>query len=288
MEIKWIKLSTNIFDDEKIQLIEQLPDADGVIVIWFKLLALAGKQNNNGMIMLNDKIPYTIEMLSTIFRRKTTLVQLALETFKQFGMVEITDNAYHITNWGKHQSLTDRNEYQRLYMQKKRAKDKANDDVSANSLLTVSNVSREEIRNKNKKENKKQEEETNNNDNGLAEEPMQSDYRYDALERLIIWNYLPNKGKPLSYIEGNLVIEWLKTYPYEYIEEKITQCALQPENKRSLAYLKGAITKGWDSYKVGLQAQKGANTTNQVPDELTETELNDVFAELEALKGKKG
>jgi hypothetical protein len=41
MEIKWIKLSTNIFDDEKIQLIEQLPEADAIIVIWFKLLTLA-------------------------------------------------------------------------------------------------------------------------------------------------------------------------------------------------------------------------------------------------------
>lgn len=290
MEIKWIKLSTNIFDDEKIQLIEQLPDADGIIVIWFKLLTLAGKQNNNGMIMLNDKIPYTIEMLSTIFRRKQTLVQLALETFKNFGMVEISDNAYHITNWGKHQALTDRNEYQRLYMAKKRAETKEKQNVSANSLLTVSNVSREEIRNKNKKENKNREEEIRNDydNNGLADDkPLEYDTRYDQLERLIIWNYLPNKGKPLSYIEGNLLIDWLRFYPYEYLEQMITQCALQPENKRSLAYLKGAIQKGWESYSSGLGAQKGANTTTQEPTDTQETDLKDVFAELEALKGRK-
>ena len=45
-DVKWIKITTDIFDDEKILLIETLPDADAIIVIWFKLLCLAGKQNN--------------------------------------------------------------------------------------------------------------------------------------------------------------------------------------------------------------------------------------------------
>lgn len=44
-EIKWIKLSVNMFDDEKIKLIETMPEADTIIVIWVKLLALAGRSN---------------------------------------------------------------------------------------------------------------------------------------------------------------------------------------------------------------------------------------------------
>ena len=68
-EVKWIKIVTNIFDDEKIQLIEKMPDGDAIIVVWFKLLCLAGKTNNHGVMILSDKIPYTDEMLSTIFRR---------------------------------------------------------------------------------------------------------------------------------------------------------------------------------------------------------------------------
>ena len=40
-EIKWIKIVTDIFDDEKILLIESLPEADTIIVVWFKLLTLA-------------------------------------------------------------------------------------------------------------------------------------------------------------------------------------------------------------------------------------------------------
>jgi len=77
-EVKWIKIVTDIFDDEKILLIESLPSADGILVIWFKLLCLAGKNNNKGVFTLNDRIAYTDEMLATIFRRELNTVRLAL------------------------------------------------------------------------------------------------------------------------------------------------------------------------------------------------------------------
>ena len=66
MSIQWIKITTNIFDDEKIRLIETLPDADAIVVIWFKLLAMAGKCNDSGLIYLSRDIPYNDEMLSTL------------------------------------------------------------------------------------------------------------------------------------------------------------------------------------------------------------------------------
>ena len=126
-EVKWIKIATDIFDDEKILLIESLPEGDSIIVIWFKLLALAGKSNNSGVFMINDKMPYTDEMLATIFRRNKNTVRLALETFSQFGMIEIIDDTITIPNWGKHQNLEqleNRRDYQREYQRKYRQKQK--------------------------------------------------------------------------------------------------------------------------------------------------------------------
>lgn len=104
-DVKWIKICTDIFNDEKILLIENLPEADSIIVIWFKLLCLAGKQNNGGVFMMNDKIAYTDEMLATIFRKNINTVRLALVTFEQYGMIEIVNNTITIPNWEKHQSL---------------------------------------------------------------------------------------------------------------------------------------------------------------------------------------
>lgn len=104
-DVKWIKITTDLFDDEKILLIEELPDSDSLIVIWFKLLCLAGKQNNNGVFLLNDRIPYTEKMLATIFRRKQSTVHLALQAFEEFGMIEVINGAITIPNWDKHQNI---------------------------------------------------------------------------------------------------------------------------------------------------------------------------------------
>ena len=104
MEVKWIKIVTDIFDDEKILLIEAMPEKDAIIVIWFKLLCLSGKTNNSGVLMLNDRIPYTDEMLATIFRRPVNTVRMALKIFEEYGMIEIVDNVVTIPNWEKHQS----------------------------------------------------------------------------------------------------------------------------------------------------------------------------------------
>lgn len=104
-DVKWIKICTDIFDDEKMILLDSIPEHDAIIVIWFKLLCMAGKQNNGGVFMLNDKIAYTDEMLATIFRRPLNIVRLALTTFEQFGMIEIVNNIYTIPNWEKHQNL---------------------------------------------------------------------------------------------------------------------------------------------------------------------------------------
>lgn len=127
-DVKWIKIVTDIFDDEKIMLIESLPEADSIIVIWFKLLCLAGKQNNSGVFQINGRIPYTEEMFATIFRRKLNTVRLALTTFEQYGMIEIINNTVTIPNWGKHQSIERieaRREYQRNYQRQYYAKQKA-------------------------------------------------------------------------------------------------------------------------------------------------------------------
>ena len=104
-DVKWIKITTDIFDDEKILMIESMPSADSIIVIWFKLLTFAGKQNNDGVFLMSNRIAYTDEMLASIFRRDINTVRLALKAFEQFGMIEIVDNVITIPNWGKHQTL---------------------------------------------------------------------------------------------------------------------------------------------------------------------------------------
>ena len=149
-DVKWIKITTDIFDDEKILLIESLPDAYSIIVVWFKLLCLAGKQNNSGVFLMG-RIAYTDKMLATIFRMKESTVSLALRTFEEFGMIEVIDGVITIPKWGKHQSLDQLEKKrisQREYMKAYREKQKllaSNDDCKTNGKANCkANVSRPE------------------------------------------------------------------------------------------------------------------------------------------------
>jgi predicted phage replisome organizer len=104
-EVPWIKLSTTMFEDEKIDFIESLPEADTILVIWAKILTLAGKCNCNGYIMLTENIPYDEKMLAHKFKRNLNTVSLALETFVKLGMLTITHDGFYISNWEKHQNV---------------------------------------------------------------------------------------------------------------------------------------------------------------------------------------
>jgi predicted phage replisome organizer len=103
-DVKWIKIKTDIFDDEKIKIIDTLPDNDAVIVIWFKLLTLAGKCNKNGALFLNNKISFTEEMLTAIFHRNISQIRMALDIFEKFEMIE-RGEYIQIANWNKHQNI---------------------------------------------------------------------------------------------------------------------------------------------------------------------------------------
>lgn len=158
-DVKWIKITTDIFDDEKILLIESMPNAYPIIVCWFKLLCLAGKQNNGGVFMMNDKIAYTDKMLATIFRMKESTVKLAIKTFQQFGMIEISNGIIAIPNWNKHQSLDaleKKRAYQKDLMRRKReaqfqaceANCEANKDTNCEANCEANVSSLEEERDK--------------------------------------------------------------------------------------------------------------------------------------------
>ena len=150
-EVKWIKIVTDVFDDEKTLMIETLPDADSIIVIWFKLLCLAGKQNNSGVFLMG-RMPYTDEMFATVFRRPLNTVRLALKTFEDFGMIEIINDTVTIPNWDKHQSLDayeKKKERDRLYQAERRAAQK---QIAEKSSDTSSDIASKIRRDKKRKD----------------------------------------------------------------------------------------------------------------------------------------
>lgn len=161
-DIKWIKITTDMFDNRKIRQIEALPDGDAIIVIWVKLICLAGSINDGGYVYFTKEIPYTDQTLSTQFNRPLHTIQLALQTFRQFNMIEIVDDILKISNWEKYQNIDGMEkikEQTRLRVQKHREKQKQIEcNVTRNVTVTQSNAIDIDIeedidKNKNKKKN---------------------------------------------------------------------------------------------------------------------------------------
>ena len=126
--ISWIKLRIDMFDDEKIKIIQSMPEGDALLVIWIRLIALAGKCNANGLVLVEDEFPYSDEMLSVIFAKPLSTVRLALKTFEKFHMIETTQKGIYITNFDKHQNVEgmDRiREQNRIRKQRERDRKKA-------------------------------------------------------------------------------------------------------------------------------------------------------------------
>lgn len=134
-DVKWIKIAINMFDNRKIRQIETMPDGDSLLLIWVKLLCLAGNVNDGGYIYLTKEIPYTDEMLATQFNKPITTIRLALKTFEQFGMIEIINNMIFLSSWEKYQN-TDKLEEMR---EKNRARQKRYYDRQKEKLLAEPN-----------------------------------------------------------------------------------------------------------------------------------------------------
>jgi uncharacterized phage protein (TIGR02220 family)/predicted phage replisome organizer len=104
-DVKWIKITTDMFDNRKIKHLRKLPEGNNIVLIWVMLLTMAGRCNSSGMIFLTENIPYTTKMLADELGFEESTVRLALEALEQFGMI-VSDSSYlFISGWQEYQNL---------------------------------------------------------------------------------------------------------------------------------------------------------------------------------------
>lgn len=105
-EVKWIKITIDMFDNRKIKHLRKLPDGNNIVLIWVMLLSMAGRCNAGGMIFLTENIPYSPKMLADELDFEESTVKLALEALEHFGMIVTTDEGFlAIAGWGEYQNL---------------------------------------------------------------------------------------------------------------------------------------------------------------------------------------
>lgn len=126
-EVKWIKLTTDMFDNRKIRHLRKLPEGNNIVLIWVMLLTMAGKCNAGGMIFLTENIPYNSKLLAEEVDFEERVVELALKALHELGMIETDGDYFTISNWKEHQNVEGMErirEQNRIRKQNQRAKQK--------------------------------------------------------------------------------------------------------------------------------------------------------------------
>lgn len=236
-EVKWIKIVTDIFDNKKIKQIEKIPNGDTILVIWFKLIVLAGVTNDDGLVYITDEIPYNSETLSNEFNKPLNEIKIALDIFQKFKMIEIIDDFIRLKNWQQYQNVDGLEKIRsqtRLRVQKYRENQRLlledkECNVTRNVTVTQSNAPRIRIENKNKNKNK-------NIFNNLSN---------DKLFVLLIekWNELPDTISKISTLKKDTQrYKMLSQRINEYGSDKILEAI---DKIKQSSFLLGQNKSGW-------------------------------------------
>lgn len=104
-EVKWVKLTTDMFDNRKIKHLRRLPEGNNIVLIWVMLLTMAGRCNSGGMIFLTENIPYTPKMLADELDFEENTVALALKALEQLDMIVTDNGVFAIAGWEEYQNI---------------------------------------------------------------------------------------------------------------------------------------------------------------------------------------
>jgi predicted phage replisome organizer len=87
-------------------VIHDFPEGAEILLIWVKLLCMAGKVNANGYIFISENIPYTENSLASVLHSPLNTVKLALGTFENMGMITRDGKGIFINNFAYYQNQT--------------------------------------------------------------------------------------------------------------------------------------------------------------------------------------
>ena len=151
-EVKWVKLTTDMFDNRKVKHLRKLPEGNNIVLIWVMLLTMAGRCNASGMIFLTENIPYTPKMLADELDFEENTVVLALKALENLDMIVTENGFFTIAGWEEYQNIEGMDklrEQNRLRQAKYKKKQRllagnVSSNVIGNVTVTQSNAIEEE------------------------------------------------------------------------------------------------------------------------------------------------
>lgn len=103
-EIKWVKITTDMFDNPKIKFLRRLSHGNSYVLIWIMLITIAGRCNAGGKIFITDGLPYDNKDLANELGFPENVLKHALQQFEMLDMIEKDGNYIVLTGWEEYQN----------------------------------------------------------------------------------------------------------------------------------------------------------------------------------------
>ena len=153
VQVQWLKVYTDIFDNEKMKKLLRNRDGDTYFRVWIQLLTLAAKSNQHGAILLGENIPMSKEDLAKVMHKTLNKLDKIIQDLHKLDMIIVEKDTICIKNWDMYQSA---DELEKLRESNRRRQQKYRDkQKDSNVIVTSSNTedkNREE-KNKNRQDN---------------------------------------------------------------------------------------------------------------------------------------
>jgi len=164
VQVQWLKVYTDIFDNEKMKKLLRNRDGDTYFRVWIQLLTLAAKSNQHGAILLGENIPMSKEDLAKVMHKTLNKLEKIIQDLYELDMIIIEKETICIKNWNMYQSA---DELEKLRESNRRRQQKYRDKQKDSNVIVTSNNTED----KNREEKNKNRQDISNleNESGFKE-----------------------------------------------------------------------------------------------------------------------
>lgn len=164
VQVQWLKVYTDIFDNEKMKKLLRNRNGDTYFRVWIQLLTLAAKSNQHGAILLGENIPMSKEDLAKVMHKTLNKLEKIIQDLYELDMIIIGKETICIKNWDMYQSA---DELEKLRESNRRRQQKYRDKQKDGNVIVTSNNTED----KNREEKNKNRQDISNleNESGFKE-----------------------------------------------------------------------------------------------------------------------
>lgn len=103
--VKWVKIETSIITNRKLLELRESKNGNDKVLLWFYLIILAGRCNDNGRVYFAPEVPYDDVKLQRELHISKVTIRSGLDYFRTNAMIELDSKGIiTLIGWNEYQN----------------------------------------------------------------------------------------------------------------------------------------------------------------------------------------